>query len=284
MKKILIIGKYGQVASALGKVKINDKVILLSKDDLNVEDWNNTKKKILEIRPNVIINTAAYHLLSNCETNPKKAFEINTIAVLNLAKICKELEILFVTYSTDYVFDGKKQKPYLETDIPNPLQIYGISKLAGEYAALNYYPEGTYVIRTSAVFGGLEGSREKKGNFVLTILRDKSNVISVRSDLTVSPTYAADLAQATYELIYKAKPGMYHLVNEGSCTWLEFASLVLEYGRIKKDIKPRQLDNQTDVIKKPIYSVLVNTNAKRLGIKLRSWHEALADYIKNELS
>lgn len=283
MKKILVIGKFGQIANALGKLSVPDEIVLLSKDEININDWDKTREKIFAIHPDIVINTAAYHHLPACEANPKKAFLLNTLSVLNLAKICKELAIPLLTYSTDYVFDGTKQNPYLESDIPNPLQVYGISKLAGEYAALNYYSEGTYIIRTNAVFGGLEGSREKKGNFVLSILADKSKILHVRPDLTVSPTYAADLAKASYELLYKAKPGVYHLVNEGVCSWLEFASLVLEYGKIQKEIKPRTLNTQTDSIKRPTYSALKNTKGIKLGIILPNWQDALKRYIIKEL-
>jgi len=129
--------------------------------ELSITDFLQVKKKLDDVKPDVVINTSAYHVFPKCEENPIEAMRVNFVAVKNLAILCKECGIVFITYSTDYVFDGTKNEPYEEDDRPNPLQVYGISKLAGEYAVLNYYPEGSIIIRTCGVYGGRYGSPQK---------------------------------------------------------------------------------------------------------------------------
>src|SRR3989338_326476 len=145
MNKILLIGETGQ----LGQEIIKDapifsfKVFGFRKDELDITNELQIKEKMKEIKPNIVINTSAYHVVPLCEKNPLLAMDVNFIAVRNLARICGEHNITFVTYSTDYVFDGQKGAPYQENDLPNPLQVYGMSKLAGEYAALHSHSAGT---------------------------------------------------------------------------------------------------------------------------------------------
>lgn len=284
MNNILIIGKYGQLAQYFSKLNSDDKITLLDRTQIDITKQDILEKKVKALSPTHIINTSAYHVLSQCEEFPEKAFEINTVAVLNLAKLCKIQDIKLITYSTDYVFDGTNTSPYTETDTPNPLQVHGISKLAGEYAARSYYPEGTTIIRTNGLYGGKTGSTDKKGNFVLTILKAAQTQpdIEIRASMTVSPTYAKDLAEATYALIKSsAKPDLYHLVNEGACTWQEFGQKILEYAKINKHIKKPETKKR-EQINRPDYSALSNTKAKKLGIILRPWQEALQEYITTE--
>jgi len=208
---------------------------------------------------------------------------VNFIAVDKMAKLCKRYGIKFITYSTDYVFDGEKGAPYEENDKPNPLQIYGISKLAGEYAALNSYPEGAFVIRTCSLYGGKKGSPEKKGNFVLNIIKEAQNkeVIEVSSEQIVSPTYAGDLSKATLRLLLNSKiiPGIYHLVNEGYCSWYEFTKEIFRLAKINKEIKPVDREGMSGGARRPKFSALANTKAKALGIDLPSWQEGLKSYL-----
>jgi len=283
MKKILLIGKTGQ----LGREIIKDssffdfEIVSFGKEELDVTNEPQVKEKIEKIRPDILINASAYHVLVACEENPLKAMIVNFLAVQNLAKICKKQKIIFVTYSTDYVFDGEKGTPYEENDKPNPLQIYGISKLAGEYAALNSYPEGVFVIRTCGLYGGEKGSPEKRGNFVLNIVKEAQNkeVIEVSSEQIVSPTYAGDLSKATSRLLNsKANPGVYHLVNEGYCSWYEFAKEIFKLVDI--DIKILSIDRGgiSGGAERPKFSALKNMKAKKLGIELPSWQEGLKSY------
>ena len=177
--------------------------------------------------------------------------------------------------------------PYNEDDIPNPLQIYGLSKLAGEYAAINVFPEKTVVIRTCGVYGGKTGSPEKGGNFVLNIIKEAQNkeTIEISVEQIVTPTYAGDLSKATLKLLKsKAYPGTYHLVNEGYCSWYEFAKEIFRLNKINKELKPVDRGGTDGKIKRPKFSALNNTKAKELGIELPAWQEGLKSYFDLLLS
>ena len=166
-KTILLIGKNGQLAGALQANAENFGFAVMAYDrtEMDVTNWSQVAEKLALVKPDILINTSAYQVVQQCEENPLQAMAINFLAVQNLARVCKKENIIFVTYSSDYVFDGEKGGTYEESDTPNPLQIYGLSKLAGEHAALSVYPEKSFVIRTSALYGGKNGSPEK-GNFV----------------------------------------------------------------------------------------------------------------------
>ena len=283
MRKILLIGKTGQ----LGREIMEDtscvgfEIVGFEKEELDVTNELQVKEKIEKIKPDILINTSAYHIVSKCEENPLAAMAVNFIAVRDLAKICKKKNIIFVTYSTDYVFDGEEGAPYGEDDLPNPLQMYGLSKLAGEYATLDLYPQGTFVIRTCGLYGGEKGSPEKKGNFVLNILKEAKDkqIIEVSSEQIVSPTYAGDLSKATLKLLNsKASPGMYHLVNEGYCSWYEFAKEIFKLAHIDIKILPINRGGLSGGVKKPKFSALKNTKAKEFGVELSSWQEGLKSY------
>jgi len=284
MRKILLIGKTGQLGSEIIKDvdSFNFDIFPFDKEELDVTNESQVKEKIEEIKPDILINTSAYHVVAACEENPLKAMAVNFIAVRDLAKICKEKNIIFVTYSTDYVFDGEKGAPYKEGDLPNPVQIYGLSKLAGEYASLNLYPQGTLIIRTCGLFGGKTGSPEKKGNFVLNIMeeaRDKE-IIEVSSEQIVSPTFAGDLSKATLKLLDSgANLGIYHLVNEGYCSWYEFTKEIFKLAKMNKKIKPVDRSGVSGGVRRPKFSALKNTKARALGIVLPSWQEGLKSYI-----
>jgi dTDP-4-dehydrorhamnose reductase len=286
MADLMIIGKNGQlgVELVLFAKKLNRNFVAFGKEELDITDQLQLKKVIEKNKPKIIINTSAYHVVPDCEINPLLAFEVNCVAVRNLAKLCKENNILLVTYSTDYVFDGKKGKPYNEDDVPNPLQMYGLSKLAGEFAALNTYPKGSYIIRTCGVYGGMEGSRSKRGNFVINILKEaeKKDILEVSSEQIVNPTYAKDLAKASLGLLeLNPKPGIYHLVNEGYLNWYEFAKKILEYANIEKKILPVDRGGKTGEMQRPKFSALTNTKAKKLGIILPPIEDGLKNYLKN---
>ena len=282
MKKVLLIGKTGQLGGEIMKdaLSFDFKIAGFGKEELDVTNELQIKEKIKEIKPDILINTAAYNAVIMCEKTPLPAMAINFIAVQNLAKICKENDIIFVTYSTDYVFDGRKGFPYEENDIPNPLQMYGTSKLAGEHAALSSYPGGTFVIRTCGLYGGKKGSPEK-GNFVLNIMEEALNkeIVEVSSEQIANPTYAGDLSKATLKLLNsKAEPGIYHIVNERCCSRYEFTREIFKLAGINKKIKSIDRGGSDGKMKRPKFSALKNTKAKAMGIELPSWQEGLKSY------
>jgi len=281
--KIFLIGKNGQLAQEIIKEsgKQRFKIFAFSKKELDIRNYYAINKAVEKKNPDFVINTSAYHVTSECELHPDKAFEVNVFAVKNLALICKKNNVKFVTYSTDYVFDGKKNRPYIEDDQPNPLQIYGLSKYAGEIVSLNYNPDGV-VIRTCGVYGGSEGSPSKKGNFVLNILKEMKtkNRVEISADQIISPTYAVDLAKATLQLIKKKNTnGIYHLINEGYCSWAEFAKKIIDLKKINSRIIPIDRKGFFE-INRPLFSALKNSRAAALGIQLPYWKDALEKYLQ----
>lgn len=278
MKKILIIGATGQLGSALIKRAKVFGVIMLSpsREEFDITNTAQVKKSLESIMPDVVINTASYHLIRQCEESPKEAFKVNCEAVYTFAKHCKKIGARFITYSTNYVFDGRKGNPYHEDDIVSPLQMYAISKVAGEYATISAYPEGGFIIRTSTLYGG-EGSRSKGGNFIVNILKEAetNSTIKIRSEL-INPTFAGDLANATLELLSKeAEPGIYHLVSEGHTTWKDFLKEIFTIKEIAREV---ELIKPQEDFRRPSYSVLENIKAKRLGVVLPAWQDGLRSY------
>lgn len=284
LKKILLIGENGQLGGSILRdtEDFEFDIVAFDKDEVDVTDISKVEEKINEIKPDILINTSAYNNLSKAEEDSFSAMRLNFIAVQNLARLCKNRGIIFVTYSTDYVFDGEKGTSYEEDDEPNPLQVYGFSKLAGEHATLNTYPEKSFVIRTCGVYGGKTGSPEK-GNFVLNIIKEAEGkeVIEVSSEQIVSPTYAGDLSKATLKLLLsEAKPGIYHLVNEGQCSWYDFTREIFGLAGIKTEPKPIDRNGSSSKMKRPKFSALKNTRAKAVGIELPFWQKGLESYFK----
>lgn len=284
--KILIIGKNGQLAQALlSQARLFDftDISAFDRTELDVLDLGKLTHTISTLKPDIVINTSALQVMLQCESNPSEAFHINFLAVRNLAALCKAQQSLLVTFSTDYVFAGADNKLNSETDPTKPLQIYGLSKLAGEYAALYHYPEGVYVIRTCGLYGGLAGS-PAKGNFVLNILLESEEdkpLIEVSSEQVVSPTYAPDLATAVFALLRSgAQRGLYHLVNEGSCSWYEFTREIFNLAGVTKELRPINRGGHSGNANRPAFSALANTKAKALGITLPSWQDGLKAYIE----
>lgn len=284
MSKILIIGINGQLAFDLKKVLgKNYQVFGADHQQLDITDLTSTDVFIKKINPNIIINTAAYHNTKLCEVNPEISFQVNALGALNVAKVAKNIQAKVIFLSTDYIFDGRK-KGYFEQDLTNPLNIYGASKLAGENLvkiANNDY----YIIRTSWLFG-----KQKSGkghNFVSLMLEkaQKNKKLEIVDDQYGCPTYTLDLSLKIKEMLDVGAPsGTYHIVNQGICSWCEFAKEIFNFLRIPVKTIPISSDKIQSDIKRPKYSVLKSKNLQKAGIKKpRSWKEALHDYIKNEL-
>lgn len=281
--KILLLGKNGQVGAQIERLSniLRHQTFAFSKQELDITRYNEIKNKLDEIKPKIVINTAAYHVVASCEKYSQKAFEVNTLAVKNLALLCNQRKVKLVHFSTSWIFDGYMGRPYREDDLPNPLQIYGLSKLAGEIAALNYNSD-TIIIRTCGVFGGLKGSRVKRGNFILHVLNQArlKKSLGVSVEQTTSITNAEDLALATLKLVQKkAARGIYHLVNKGYCSWSELAQQIVNLKNLDLKIVPVDRKGVFQEVRVPIISTLENTRAKSLGIILPQWREALARYL-----
>jgi len=280
--KLAIIGANGQLGTDLqGVLSKEHDVVGLNHADIEITDIDNVKNVLLSIKPEFVLNTAAYNLVPQAEQYPDKAFHVNGTGTLNLAKVCQDLGIRLVHYSTDYVFDGKKQKPYTEDDCPNPLNVYGNTKLSGEYFTL-IYSDKSYVIRVSGIYGKVP-SRSKGGNFITTMIKlakEKPEVRVVDDEiLTPTPTY--HIAKNTAELIKTDAFGLYHMSCEGECSWYEFARVIWETLQLETPLYPVSIKDFPLVVKRPVYSVLENKNLNKLRInKMPEWKEVLVDFLK----
>lgn len=234
-----------------------------------------------EVKPDYIINAAAYVNVPACEADATEAFRVNAGAVRYLAREARVRAIPFVTYSTDYVFDGRKGEPYCEIDQQCPVQMYGITKYAGELAAITSYEGGTYILRVSGLYGGV-GS-PTKGNFILAILKEaqKKDRLEVSCEQIVSPTYARDASVATFELLERqAEAGIYHLNNEGFASWFEIACEIIRLASLPATISPIDRGGLMGDVRKPLFSALKNERAAKFGIVLPHWKPALEAYMR----
>jgi dTDP-4-dehydrorhamnose reductase len=277
--KIVVIGSTGQFGTDLVKVFGQEyETIGLTHKEIEITDYNSCQI-IKEHRPDIIINTAAFHKTDQCEEDPVKTFAVNAIGAKNIATVSREVEAATVFISTDYVFDGSKGEPYTEDDVPNPISTYGISKLAGElYAKQN---SKNYIIRVASLFGAA-GASGKGGNFIEAMITKakKNEPISVVDDMWMSPTYTKDAANAIKKIVELKLPyGIYHATNSGYCTWFQFAKEIFRVTGLNPNlttIKTCQLQTKA---KRPQFSALKSIKLPKYEIKMRDWTEALRDYL-----
>lgn len=195
-------------------------------------------------------------------------------------RLCKELDATLVHISTDYIFDGEKKQPYTENDVPNPLNAYGNSKLAGEYFVRNT-PGRYYIIRSSSLFG-VAGASGKGGNFVETMVKKASTgeEIKVVDDMVMSPTYTKDTAFTIKSIILDELPfGIYHVANSGYCSWYDFACAIFKILEIDANLSPTRTNSLQSKARRPMFSPLLSVKLKNYGLEMESWEEALKDYL-----
>lgn len=278
--RIVVIGGGGQLGTDLVTALAGHEVNALGHADIELTIAAEVREVLQQRAPDLVINLAAFHRVDDCEENPMKAFAVNAAAVHNLARTCQELGASLLHISTDYVFDGKKEFPYEEFDSANPLNVYGVSKLAGEIAIKNVLHK-YYIVRTSGLYG-VAGSSGKGGNFVELMLRlaRDGKPIRVVADQVLSPTYTVDLSKKLVELIGTKEYGTYHITNSGSCSWHEFAKYIIERIGLRADLTPTTTAAFCAKAKRPAYSVLENGSTQRIGLKrLRPWQEAIEAYL-----
>lgn len=278
--KTVILGAGGQLAFDLKKQLKDWELVPLTIHDLDITDHDKVDQILKEIQPEVVINTAAFVRVDDCEEQMGKAFQVNAFAVRNLAQTCEEVGCTLVHISTDYVLGGEKQEPYTEEDPPNPLSVYGASKLAGEYFARNYCSQHI-IVRSSGLYG-IAGSQGKGGNFVETMLRlaEEGKTIRVVDDQVLTPTYTKDLARGIKSLLENGARGVYHLTNQGQCSWYEFAREIFKISGMDPNLAPTTSNEFARPAKRPPYSVLDNQKAvNKMVDKLPAWKDALVRYI-----
>jgi len=260
--RILILGAYGMLGHAMQNIFPE---AILKGHELDITDESAIKAFIEDLHPSIVINAAGYTNVDGCEENQKLAFAVNGESLQYISCACNEVDAILIHYSTDYIFDGTK-KEYVETDIPQPINIYGKSKLLGEKNIIKNM-ESYRIIRTSGLFG------EHGKNFVDTILTLSAQFpeVKVVNDQTTKPTYAIDLAKKTLEII-SLNSGIYHNTNDGICTWYEFAHEFIS------NAVPCTAAEFPRTAKRPRYSVLTNTKTTQL----RNWKLALNEYLMNK--
>jgi dTDP-4-dehydrorhamnose reductase len=235
-----------------------------------------------DTQPDLVVNCAAYNDVDGAEGEAASALGLNAFAVRTLARITRELGCGFVHYGSDFVFDGEQSRPYIEDDPPNPRSAYGVSKLLGEWFALEH-PQA-YVLRVESLFGepGPGGSRTGSLKGILTRIRN-GEVAPVFVDRTVTLGYTTDIARATRELVTRpVAPGLYHCVNSGATSWADIAAEAARLLGLPLHMKPVTLDSIQLRAKRPKFSALSNARLAAAGIAMPTWQDALARHLAHE--
>lgn len=277
--KTVIIGSNGQLGMDLMAAFAPDKPVGLTHADIAIEQLESVATVLSRLKPDVVINTAAYHKVDDCEKNPVRSFEVNSLGAMHLAKVCNDLGAALAHVSTDYVFDGTKQAPYVESDLPNPLNAYAVTKVAGEHF-VRAYADRHYVIRTCGLYGH-SPCRAKGRNFIDTMLKlsKEKPELRVVNDEILTPTYTFHLAGQIRELVSRPSYGIFHATSTGQCSWYEFAVEIFKLAGVSIPVIPVSQKEFPTAIKRPTYSVLENKGLQGLGIdNMPHWRESLKHY------
>jgi dTDP-4-dehydrorhamnose reductase len=278
--RILIAGARGMLGTdLLEELGTVHQVTGLGHGDLDITDAERCRARVFEVHPEIVINAAAMTDVDGCESREQEAFLVNGQGAGNLAAAATAIGSVVIHFSTDYIFDGTKDRPYCEEDKPNPRSVYGKSKLAGEQLVRTLRPDHL-ILRTSWVFG----SHGK--NFIRTIAQAarRQGTLRVVNDQRGSPTYTIDLARYTRKMLEARCRGTYHLTNSGSCTWYELAARVVEWLGLDVPVLPVASTEYRRPASRPANSVLANGRLAREGFPLmRPWQEAAEEYVKTGL-
>jgi dTDP-4-dehydrorhamnose reductase len=282
---VAVIGANGQLGSDLVEAcrLAGWETAELTHEQLRVEEEDSVRTVLSALRPDVVLNTAASHHVPRCEQDPARAFAVNSTGARNVARVARELGCRLVHYSTDYVFDGARSSPYVESDVPNPLNVYAVSKLAGEHLVLNSGAEAL-VLRISGIYGRVP-CRAKGGNFITTMrkaAREKPEV-RVVNDEVLSPTPTRQIAEKTVELVRHDVRGLLHLTAAGSCSWYEFARVIFETLGLTTPLSACSSTEFPPAVRRPAYSAMESARWKGLPIEpIPHWRECLVTFLQQE--
>jgi len=282
--RVVVTGAHGQLGAAIVEAFASGHdVTPLTRAELDITDDRAVGETIDRLGPEVIINCAGYNDVDGAEDRPIDALNANAFAVRALARASSRAHAVLVHYSSDFVFDGSASVPYTEDDSSSPGSVYAVSKLLGEWFALD--APRSYVLRVESLFGRAASGGPAKGSvagILNTILA--GGEAKVFEDRTVTPTYVLDAARATRQIVERqVAPGLYHCVNSGHCTWLEFAS---ELGRqlhiedVGARLVPIRLEDMNFRASRPKYCALSNARLAARGIVMPTWQDALARYLE----
>jgi dTDP-4-dehydrorhamnose reductase len=276
----MLIGARGQLGTDLTKALAGWDLVPLTHTDADICNGEQIRHAVAQLCPDVVINTAAFHKLEDCEQHPEKSFLVNAVAVRNLAQTCAEHNAVLVHLSTDYVFGGGTRRPYAETAAPRPLNVYGVSKLAGEHLVRETCPRH-FIVRTSGLYG-VAGASGKGGNFVELMIRlaRERKPIRVVTDQVLSPTYTLDLAHQIKHLIHAGAYGTFHVTSAGQCSWYEFAGRIFRLMKLDPDFTSTTTAAFGAKVRRPDFSVLAHDAMRAAGCPImRPWEEALEAYL-----
>jgi len=282
MSRILVTGANGQLGQCIkelsSKIDSNNTYIFKSSADLNITQYKQVITEFIIGNFDFCINCAAYTNVDKAETDVENAADVNTLGAKNLAMACRQTNTTLLHISTDFVFDGSKNSPYTETDTTSALGVYGATKQQGEKEIIQNISQ-YYIIRTSWLYS------EYGHNFMKTMIRlgNERAQLSIVDDQTGTPTYAKDLAEVLINIITR-KPipyGIYHLSNEGTATWFEFAQAIFEINNNSINLSPITTEAYPLPAKRPKYSVMDKTKLKKaLSIEIPYWKDSLAKALK----
>jgi dTDP-4-dehydrorhamnose reductase len=280
---VAVIGSNGQLGKDISAAFMAEghSISNLTHQDIEISSLESVRTSLEAFRPDFVINTAALHHVEKCEAEPGLAFAINGIGARNLAQVTAETNAVLFHISTDYVFDGKKTAPYIEEDQAVPLNVYGNTKLSGEFFVRSMNPRH-FVVRVSAIYG--ENPCRAKGglNFVELMLKlsKERDELRVVNDEFVTPTPTMQIAQQLVALSQSKDYGLYHATAEGSCSWYEFAAAIFELTKTKVRLEPARPGEFPAKVPRPKYSVLENKALKAKSLSVFThWREGLENYL-----
>jgi dTDP-4-dehydrorhamnose reductase len=278
--RVMITGAAGLLAAAIrSEFADHAELHLFDRQGLDFTDRVAVEGTVARVAPDVVINCAAFNDVDGAEDRAVEALNANAFAVSWLARASRAVGARLVHYGSDFVFDGSATRPYTEEDRPAPRSVYGSSKLLGDWLAL----EGprAYVLRVESLFGR-PGSGSGRGSLGAIVEKIRSaQEVPVFVDRTVSPSYTADVARATRELLaLDAPPGLYHCVNSGAATWADIAAEIARILRLPLQTRPLTLASAGLKARRPLYSAMSNAKLARAGVVMPDWREALARYLE----
>lgn len=282
--KAAVIGANGQLGCDVcaAFAAAGHEVIPLNHDTTDIADYDSAKASLDRARPDVIVGTAAMHNVDACEADPVKSFLVNGYGARNLSLIANGLDAELFYLSTDYVFDGLKKAPYVETDFPLPLNAYGNSKLSGE-SFVRSMAKKHYVVRVSGLYG-MNPCRAKGGNNFVKLMLKLSNErdeIRVVDDEVLTPTFTEDVAKQLVAMAGTGAYGLYHCTAQGGCSWYRFAARIFELSGSKVKLSVANPDEFPAKVARPKYSVLENAGLKARGLDIMpDWQDGLKRYME----
>lgn len=276
--RVLLIGGSGQLGTAILRRWTDCEIVAPPHHELDVADSQALRSAVERIDPDALVNAAAFHDVDTCEREPEAAFAINAVAVGRAARLARDRGVIFLTISTDYVFDGASDVAYAETDLPRPLSVYGASKVAGEHLTESSGGKA-FVVRTCGVYG--QSPTTSRRPLIRRVLgwRAGDAPLRVVDDVFVSPTFAGHLADALRRLIATPAYGLYHAVNEGPVSWYEFALEAARSAALEMSIEPIGAWQWRAEALRPRFSALANCGLARLRIALPDWREGIRAYL-----